>query len=308
LRMHALYLIAGVAIILLLAVGCRQGAKAAPPVNQVTNSTRQEQVKPDIKKNTDNSTDTSTNTSTDVTKTPAASPVITKLDNTKYSWYLIRRSDHQPPETGAKLSSLVKQYHAIFLGNTSSKVVYLTFDEGYENGYTPQILDTLQANNVKAAFFITLPYLQKQPGLVQRMVNEGHIVGNHTVHHLSLPGVTDDQKLKDELVGVAAAFQAKTGLSMNYMRPPMGEFSARTLKITRDLDYRNVFWSFSYDDWDVTKQRGADYAYNMVMSNLHNGDVLLLHAVSKDDTQDLDHIIKSIKAQGYSFGPLNEIP
>ncbi|HHW29733.1 MAG TPA: delta-lactam-biosynthetic de-N-acetylase [Syntrophomonadaceae bacterium] len=229
-----------------------------------------------------------------------------KYDNKKYAWYVLRKSDHSTPGTGAGMAELVNKYGGFYLGDTSQKVVYLTFDEGYEYGYTPKILDILRDNNVKAAFFITLPYLNKNPELVERMVNEGHIVGNHTVSHPSLPEV-DNQKIIDEIEGLNKAFRERTGLDMRYLRPPKGEFSERTLKISSDLGYRNVFWSSAYDDWDVNKQKGADYAYKMVMDNVHNGNVILLHAVSQSNTEALDRIIKDLKAQGYRFGTLDEI-
>ena len=222
-----------------------------------------------------------------------------KYDNKKYAWYVLRKSDHSTPGTGAGMAELVNKYGGFYLGD-------LTFDEGYEYGYTPKILDILRDNNVKAAFFITLPYLNKNPELVERMVNEGHIVGNHTVSHPSLPEV-DNQKVIDEIEGLNKAFRERTGLDMRYLRPPKGEFSERTLKISSDLGYRNVFWSSAYDDWDVNKQKGADYAYKMVMDNVHNGNVILLHAVSQSNTEALDRIIKDLKAQGYRFGTLDEI-
>jgi peptidoglycan-N-acetylmuramic acid deacetylase len=227
-------------------------------------------------------------------------------DNKKHSWYVLRRSDHLPTSTGPGMAELVNKYGGFYLGNTSQKVVYLTFDEGYEYGFTPKILDILRDNNVKAAFFITKPYLDKHLPLVQRMINEGHIVGNHTVSHPSLPEV-DDQKVIDEIEELSKSYREKTGQDMRYMRPPMGEFSERTLKISSDLGYRDVFWSSAYDDWDVNKQKGADYAYKMVMDNIHPGNVILLHAVSQSNTEALDTIIKDLKAQGYRFGTLNEI-
>ena len=227
-------------------------------------------------------------------------------DNKKHSWYVLRRSDHLATSTGPGMAELVNKYGGFYLGNTSQKVVYLTFDEGYEYGYTPKILDILRDNNVKAAFFITQPYLDKHLPLVQRMINEGHIVGNHTVTHPSLPGVSD-QKVIDEIEALSKSYRQKTGQDMRYVRPPMGEFSERTLKISSDLGYRDVFWSSAYDDWDVNKQKGADYAYKMVMDNIHPGNVILLHAVSQSNTEALDSIIKDLKAQGYRFGTLNEI-
>lgn len=227
--------------------------------------------------------------------------------NQKFSWSVVRKKDHLPPGLERKQVELAMKYNAIYLGDTSKKTIYLTFDEGYENGYTPKILDTLKENNVKAAFFITMPYLKKHFDLVDRMVKEGHIVGNHTVNHPSMPDVEDDSKLEKEMLDLDLLFREKTGQTMKYLRPPKGEFSERTLKISKDLGYKNVFWSFAYDDWHVDKQRGAEYARKIVGDNIHNGAVLLLHAVSKDNAEALDTIIKDLKAQGYTFGTLEEI-
>jgi peptidoglycan-N-acetylmuramic acid deacetylase len=229
----------------------------------------------------------------------------TALDNTKHSWYFLPKGGHQQPGTEAVYAQLASNYKAIWLGSKAGKKIYLTFDEGYENGYTAKILDTLKANHVQAAFFITGPYLDKNTPLVERMVKEGHIVGNHTVSHLSLPTLSD-QKVKDELSGVQTDFTAKTGRKMRYLRPPMGEFSERTLKLALDLGYRSVFWSFAYSDWDTGKQKGADNAYQQVIKNVHPGAVLLLHAVSRDNAEALDRIIKELKAEGYTFTNLDQ--
>ncbi|WP_049886091.1 polysaccharide deacetylase family protein [Thermacetogenium phaeum] len=158
---------------------------------------------------------------------PSPNLVNDRYDNTKYAWYLIKRNDHLPPATGEKLVELADKYNAIYLGDTSRKVVYLTFDEGYENGYTAVILDILKENSVRAAFFITMPYLQKNPDLVERMIREGHIVGNHTVNHPSLPDVRDDQKLKNEIEELSKAYKEKTGQeqSLRVMRERSGTLS-----------------------------------------------------------------------------------
>jgi len=222
------------------------------------------------------------------------------------SWGIKRKEGNQPPDADPGAPELLKKYNAFYIGDTSKKVVYLTFDEGYENGYTPKILDVLRDNNTKATFFITGPYLKQHPELVRRMVEEGHIVGNHTIHHPSLPTLSD-YEIEEEVLGLDRAFREKFGKSMKYLRPPKGEYSERTLEITSKLGYRNVFWSFAYDDWYRDKIRGPEYAYNMVMRNLHNGAVILLHAVSKDNADALDMIIKGIKERGYTIGTLDEI-
>lgn len=172
-------------------------------------------------------------------------------------------------------------------------------------GYTPQILDTLKSNNVKAAFFITGHYLNTQSDLVKRMIDEGHIVGNHTVNHPSMPDLTND-KLKEEITKLHMAVFEKFNYEMKYLRPPKGEFSQRTLELTKSLGYTTVMWSFAYDDWDENKQGREEYAKTKIISNTHNGAVILLHANSKDNANILDEVIKEIQKQGYEFKTLDE--
>jgi len=226
-------------------------------------------------------------------------------DNTLYSWWY-KKGNGTIPEIPKQAENLIKKYDGIYAKKTTNKEIYLTFDEGYENGYTPKILDTLKANHVKAAFFITGPYLKNQSALVKRMLDEGHIVGNHTVNHPSMPGITDDNKLEEEIIGLERSYYEMFGEKMTFLRPPKGEYSERTLAITQSLGYKTVFWSFAYQDWDVNNQKGTEYAYNQIKSGVHNGAVLLLHAVSKDNAEFLDKLIKDLKAEGYVFKSLNE--
>ena len=222
------------------------------------------------------------------------------------SWGLSRRPDNGIPAADPGAPELLKKYNGAYIGDINKKEIYLTFDEGYENGYTPKILDVLKVNNVKAVFFITGPYLKDHQDLVRRMIEEGHTVGNHTIHHPSLPSLSE-QDVEEEVLGLDRAFHEKFGKNMKYLRPPKGEYNEKTLAITNALGYKNLFWSFAYDDWYRDKSRGADYAYNIVMKNLHNGAVLLLHAVSKDNADALDRIIKGAIDKGYTFGNINNI-
>lgn len=191
------------------------------------------------------------------------------------------------------------------MGNKEKKYVYLTFDEGYEAGYTPQILDVLKSNQVKAAFFITAHYLNSQAELVQRMIDEGHIVGNHTVNHKSMPEITDEE-IEKEVMELHTAIYNKTGYEMKYIRPPKGEFSQRTISITNKLGYKTVMWSLAYDDWDENKQGRESYAKSKIIDNVHNGAVILLHGNSKDNANVLGECIKQIKEMGYEFKSLDE--
>ena len=168
------------------------------------------------------------------------------LSNKKIGWGIKRAENHEQPDLGSSNMSLLKEYDGIAMGNSEDKFVYLTFDNGYEAGYTAKILDTLKENNIKAAFFITAHYLNTAPELVERMINEGHIVGNHTVNHKSMPDLADE-KIKEEIMDLHTAVYEKFSYEMKYIRPPMGEFSQRTLSVIKSLGYRVVMWSFALE-------------------------------------------------------------
>jgi len=227
------------------------------------------------------------------------------LSNKKIGWGIKRAENHEQPDLGANNISLINQNEDIAMGNSEDKYVYLTFDNGYEAGYTAQILDTLKSNYVKAAFFVTGHYLNSQPELVKRMIDEGHIVGNHTVNHHSMPDL-DDETIETEIMNLHTSLYEKFSYEMKYLRPPMGEFSERTLNLSRKLGYTTVMWSFAYDDWDENKQGREEYAKDKILSNIHNGAVILLHANSKDNSKILDEIIKEIKNMEYEFKTLDE--
>ena len=229
-------------------------------------------------------------------------------------WSFRRNTDHTPVE-GYSQGVKLQNFDAFFRVPTDEKVVYLTFDEGYENGFTPSILDTLAANNVQAAFFVTAPYVQSESALVTRMKEEGHVVGSHSVHHYD--GNSGDKTalydlanyvVVEEIIGVGELMVEKTGYPMDlFFRPPALLFSERTLYLTRQQGYKTIFCSMMYQDWYVNNQPGADVAYDHVMTNVHPGAIILLHAVSESNTEALDDIIKDLKAQGYRFGSLYEI-
>lgn len=240
----------------------------------------------------------------DVNKTIQTSSGET-LSNKKIGWGIKRNNNHEQPDLGSANRKLIDENEDIAIGNKDDKYIYLTFDEGYEAGYTAQILDILKANNVKAAFFITGHYLNTQQELVKRMIDEGHIVGNHTVNHPSMPDL-DNEKLKEEITKLHMAVFEKFGYEMKYIRPPKGEFSQRTLHLTKSLGYTTVMWSFAYDDWDENKQGREEYAREKILSNVHNGAVILLHANSKDNANILDEIIKKMKSEQYEFKTLDE--
>lgn len=228
-----------------------------------------------------------------------------KLSNTKIGWGIKRNDNHMQPDLGSKNKELIDMYKGIAMGNNEKKYVYLTFDEGYEAGYTPRILQVLKDNNVKATFFITAHYVNTNEELVKEMIKDGHIIGNHTVNHKSMPDLTDEQ-VKREVMDLHTTVYQKFNYEMQYIRPPKGEYSQRTLNLTNSLGYTTTMWSFAYDDWDENKQGREDYAKKKILDNVHPGAVILLHGNSKDNTNILDECIKKIKNMGYEFKSLDE--
>ena len=227
------------------------------------------------------------------------------LSNKKIGWGIKRNDKHEQPDLGAENRKILEKNEGIAVGNKEEKTVYLTFDEGYEAGYTAQILDVLKENEVKATFFITAHYVNTQPELVKRMIDEGHIVGNHTVNHKSMPDLNEEQ-IKEEVMNLHSAIYEKFGYEMKYIRPPMGEFSERTLAILKNLGYTTVMWSFAYDDWDENNQGREAYAKEKILANIHNGAIILLHGNSKDNANVLAECIKEIKNQGYEFKNIDQ--
>lgn len=256
---------------------------------------------------TDKSANNTNNTST--TDEPSTNtPTNITLDDQKYGWGFRRGSNGSLPDPGNKYSTLISKYDGCYLGDTSKKVLYITFDNGYENGYTSKILDILKENNVKAAFFVTTSYAKENKDLIIRMVNEGHIVGNHSTTHPSMPSIQDFNKFKYELYTLAETYKNITGKDMKkFFRPPMGEFSERSMYYTKQLGYKSIFWSFAYNDWDPNNQPSTDAAIKTIKDNMHNGEIFLLHAVSKTNTDILDQMIKYWKNQGYEIKTLDNL-
>jgi len=227
------------------------------------------------------------------------------LSNKKIGWGIKRAENHEQPDLGNNNLKLLQEYNGIAMGNSEDKSVYLTFDNGYEAGYTAKILDTLKQNNVKASFFITAHYLNTAPDLVQRMIDEGHIVGNHTVNHKSMQELTQEE-IKSEVMQLHHAVYEKFGYEMKYLRPPKGEFSEKSIIETNNLGYKHVMWSFAYVDWEEKNQPEEEKAKKTILDNLHNGEIILLHGNSKTNSNILDSIIKEIKSQGYEIKSLDE--
>ena len=232
--------------------------------------------------------------------------VNSSLDSNKtIGWGIKRNSDHQQPDVGETNKQILEQNGGICMGKETEKNIYLTFDSGYEAGYTSKLLDTLKENNIKATFFITAHYLNTAHELVQRMINEGHIVGNHTVNHKSMPSISNEE-IEKEIMPLHQAIYEKFGYEMKYIRPPKGEFNERTLQKCEQLGYKTVMWSFAYCDWDEKKQPSIEEATKMITNNFHSGEIILLHSNSKTNSEVLDTIIKEANNQGYTFKALDE--
>ncbi len=226
------------------------------------------------------------------------------LSNKKICWGIKRVPDHQQPDVGAEYKKILEAHNGICMGNSESKKVYLTFDAGYEGGYTEKILEVLKENNVKACFFITGHYANSRPDLVKRMIDEGHTIGNHTANHKSMPEISNDE-IKEDVMKLHTAIYDKFGYEMKYIRPPKGECSERTLEFTNSLGYKTVMWSLAYDDWEESKQGREEYGKKKILENIHNGAIILLHSTSKDNSNILDSVIKEIRGMGYEFDSLD---
>lgn len=226
--------------------------------------------------------------------------------NDKLAWYIKRGENHEP--SGCDDTIKLSEYGAYYLDEAAEeKVMYLTFDCGYENGYTDEILDVLERQGVPACFFVTKTYIRDNIELTKRMKAEGHQVGNHTITHPSLPTKSYEEIIQ-EVRGCAEYMKEVTGYQMDpYLRPPMGEYSARTLKITGDLGYKTIFWSMAYMDYDVNKQPGADYVIEHFNKYHHDGAIVLMHNVSSSNAEALETVIVNMKAEGYRFASLNEL-
>ena len=223
----------------------------------------------------------------------------------KLSWGIKRAQNNEQPDVGDNNKKILENNGGICLGNKENKNIYLTFDSGYEAGYTEKILQVLKENNVKATFFITSHYLNTASELVEKMINEGHIIGNHTVNHKSMPNIGNEE-IEKEVMQLHQAVFEKFNYEMKYIRPPKGEFNERTLKECEKLGYKTVMWSFAYCDWDENKQPFIKEAQQKIIDNLHPGEIMLLHSNSKTNADILDSIIKETINKGYIFKSLEE--
>lgn len=224
------------------------------------------------------------------------------------NWGLSFPVDGETPVGNASAEELAK-YHAYYVGDTSKKVIYLTFDCGYENGNTAKILDTLKKHNAPAAFFVVGHMIESAPELVQRMVDEGYIVGNHTYHHPDMSAIADQAAFQKELDDAAALYYKTTGKELShYYRPPRGVYSVGNLRQADALGYRTILWSLAYVDWYADNQPTAEQAYKKLLPRIHNGAIVLLHQTSSTNAEILDDLLTKWEDMGYTFASLDELP
>ncbi|MBR1853916.1 MAG: delta-lactam-biosynthetic de-N-acetylase [Lachnospiraceae bacterium] len=223
------------------------------------------------------------------------------------NWGLGFGEDGKCP-TGNSSAQELKQYNAYYVGDTSQKKLYLTFDCGYENGNTEAILDALKKHNAKGTFFVVGHYLESAPELVERMVAEGHTVGNHTYHHPDMSKISDKASFQKEMDDVRTRFKEITGTEMAmYYRPPQGKYSIGNLQMAKELGYSTFFWSLAYVDWNVDKQPSHEEAFKKLTGRVHPGAIVLLHNTSRTNGEILDELLTRWEKMGYTFGTLDEL-
>ena len=227
-------------------------------------------------------------------------------------WYCKRNNTHKQPIADASIS-YVEEFGGYYIDHNhgddcDDRVVYLTFDAGYENGNIEKILDVLKEEKVSGAFFILGNLIKSNTELVIRMAEEGHMICNHTNSHKDMTRVASKDEFKAELESLETLYKEYTGKELSkYYRPPEGKFSRKTMEYANDLGYKTVFWSFAYADWDNNKQMSEDAAKKKIMDNIHNGAVILLHPTSATNAAIICDVIKDLKSNGYRFGTLDEL-
>ena len=228
-----------------------------------------------------------------------------RADNTQ-NWYCKREKEHRRPCIDPNMS-YIEEENGFFIGkDPDEKVIYLTFDAGYENGNIARILDTLKAHNAEGAFFILENLIRRNPELVERMKNEGHLICNHTAKHKDMTKLTE-QEIEKELCALETLYKETFGESLApFYRPPEGKFDRKSLCIAKKLGYHTAFWSLAYADWDNNNQPSPEKAKKLLCDHLHNGAVILLHPTSKTNADILDDLLTKWEKEGYRFGSLKE--
>ncbi len=230
---------------------------------------------------------------------------LSEISNEGFGWGQGKNlNDQNQPLDALSFQEKFGKYSSYFIApKTSEETMYLTFDNGYENGLTVDILDALKENDVPAVFFVTMDYVESEPELIQRMIDDGHVIGNHTWKHKRMPDISISDAT-DEIMMLHELMVEKFDYEMNLFRFPEGYYSERTLALVNNLGYKSLFWSYAYEDWDVNNQMGYEAAYKKVTDNMHDGAIYLLHSVSSDNAAILSDFIKEAKTQGYKFDTL----
>lgn len=223
------------------------------------------------------------------------------------NWGLSFKKQGERP-TGNATPEYLKEFNSYFIAPEGNKKIYITFDAGYEAGYTPKILGVLEKHNVKATFFIVGTLMKSNPELIKQIDDEGHIVANHSMHHPNMSKMSTMEDFKKEIEPVEELYKEITGKDMKkFYRPPQGIFSETNLKIANELGYKTIFWSLAYVDWYKDKQPSKEEALNKIMSRIHDGAIILLHSTSKTNSEILDELLTKLEKQGYTFGTLEEL-
>ncbi|MFJ7973329.1 polysaccharide deacetylase family protein [Psychrobacillus sp. NPDC096389] len=222
-------------------------------------------------------------------------------------WGLKKATKEIPAEAGAELDAMLEKHGAIYKGSPDEKILYFTFDNGYENGYTESILDTLKKEKIKATFFLTGHYLESATPLVERMIKDGHQIGNHSYGHPNLARLSKDG-IQKELIQFDKKLSELTSLERTTVtRPPEGIFNEKVLEAANEIGYQHIFWSVAFIDWHKDQKKGGKYAYDQLMSQIHPGAIILMHTVSPDNAEGLPMFIEEARKMGYTFGTLDEL-
>ncbi len=242
----------------------------------------------------------------------AGSAYAAEVSAKPYNWYCRHVKDGSQPPCAPEMN-FIEKYDAFYIDkkqtdpNATEKVIYFTFDVGYENGNVTKTLDALQKENVPGAFFVLENFVRRESELMKRMAAEGHLICNHTAKHRDMTKVHSPEAFVAELQSLEQTCE-EIGVSVaKYYRPPEGRFSEENLQILKNAGYKTVFWSFGYVDWDNERQMAPDAALTKILDGLHNGEVLLLHPTSATNAQILPKLIEELRARGYRFGTLDEL-
>ena len=229
-----------------------------------------------------------------------------QIQNTE-NWGLGFSEEGKPP-SGNATSDELKAYDAYYIGDTSQKKLYLTFDAGFENGNTPAILEALKKHHAKATFFVVGNYIETSPDLVKQMIAEGHTVGNHTFHHPDMSSISTMEAFQKEMDGLSELYEKTTGQKLvKFYRPPQGKYSTQNLEMAKQLGYKTFFWSLAYVDWYQNAQPSKEEAFSKLLTRIHPGAIVLLHSTSSTNAEILDELLTKWEEMGYSFGTLQEL-